>query len=89
MHSSQVSVEFLTLDLLSLGVFRIVSHLRVKQLLTFHLIYNGDFVFVSLLVADGIHHGGLVLDPLECLFVLVVSFVFGYLIYQVLHAMVL
>ena len=88
-HRPQVLIELVILLHLCDRVYFIVSHLWIEQLFSFHFILESPLVFQSLFGADGVHAGGFLFHSSKRLFILIVGLVFGHLVDQVLHTMVL
>ena len=88
-HCPQVMIELFVLLSLCLCIYFVVSHLGVEQLLPFNFVLASSLVFQPHFSADRVHAGGLLFHTAQRLFILIVSLVFGHLVYQVLHAMVL
>ena len=88
-HCPQVMIELFVLISLCLCIYFVVSHLGVEQLLPFNFVLASSLVFQPHFSADCVHAGGFLFHTAQRLFILIVSLVFGHLVYQVLHAMVL
>ena len=88
-HRPQIMIKLFALLHLCLRIYFVASQLWIEQLLPFNLFLESTLIFQSLFGADGVHAGGFLFHSLKRFFILIVRLVFGHLVYQILHTVVL